>query len=184
MPETPNYGFEYETPQTKPGITLTGDIDGSAPILAEQVDSVLSGIDARVAAAEGAITALQTTNPSDTGWLNLGITLASGFALESSVYRRWGPVVSIRVVLERTGSNITANSAGNVVGDPLICTINNALLRPDRQQVSVARCTNTSGALEINTTGAVNVVDLHSSSALNTDDVIRFTSTYFVATFN
>jgi hypothetical protein len=69
MPMTPTYGFEYETPLTKPGITLTGDSDGSSPILAEQVETALAGIDARLAAAEGDISVLQAASPSDTGLL-------------------------------------------------------------------------------------------------------------------
>lgn len=184
MPETPNYGFEYETPQTKPGITLTGDIDGSAPILAEQVDSVISGIDTRVIAAEGAITILQAGSPNDTGWLSMGITLASGFVLVDSIYRQWGPVLSIRVVLERTGADITANSAGNVGGDPQLFTINDAALRPTNQRYTIARCTNTSGAVQLASTGSVNLVDLHANSSLATGNEIRLTDTYFVATFN
>ena len=52
MPETPIYGFSYETPQSKPGITLTGDIDGSSPILAEQVENVAAAFDSRLTAVE------------------------------------------------------------------------------------------------------------------------------------
>lgn len=52
MPQTPVYGFEFETPQTKPGITLTGDIDGSSPILAEQVESVIASLESRIVAME------------------------------------------------------------------------------------------------------------------------------------
>lgn len=52
MPETANFGFEYETPQSKPGITLTGDADGSAPILAEQVDDALAAVDSRLTGVE------------------------------------------------------------------------------------------------------------------------------------
>lgn len=184
MPETPTFGFEYETPQSKPGITLTGDIDGSAPILAEQVDSVLSGIDARVAATEGAITALQATNPSDTGWQTLSVAAASGYSLSENVYRRWGPLVAISIILSRTGVDVVANSTGNVIGDPLICTINTTQARTDRQLYVVGRATNTSGAIQLATSGTVNLLDLHSDSRIATDDVLRITCTYFVATFN
>lgn len=52
MPETPIYGFSFETPQSKPGITLTGDIDGSSPILAEQVENVAAAFDSRLTAVE------------------------------------------------------------------------------------------------------------------------------------
>jgi len=52
MPNTPIYGLPFETPQSKPGITLTGDSDGSAAILAEQVEAVLAGFEARLTAIE------------------------------------------------------------------------------------------------------------------------------------
>lgn len=52
MPQTPIYGFSFETPQTKPGITLTGDIDGSSPILAEEVEDVMAAFDSRLTSVE------------------------------------------------------------------------------------------------------------------------------------
>lgn len=184
MPETPNYGFEYETPQSKPGITLTGDVDGSAPILAEQVDAVITGIDTRLTSAEGSIAVLQAAAASDTGWQNLNVSMASGFSLNSAQARQWGPIMSVTVDATRTGADITANSAGNVVGDPTICTITSSLARPDRLQRVLIQCTVTSGAGSITTAGVVLITDLHSNSSLRTDDGVRVTSTYFVSTFN
>jgi hypothetical protein len=52
MPETPIYSLPFETPQSKPGITLTGDSDGSHPILAEAVEAVLASFEARLTAIE------------------------------------------------------------------------------------------------------------------------------------
>jgi hypothetical protein len=52
MPETPIYSLPFETPQSKPGITLTGDSDGSSPILAEVVESVLASFESRLTAIE------------------------------------------------------------------------------------------------------------------------------------
>lgn len=52
MPNTPIYGLPFETPQSKPGITLTGDSDGNAPILAEAVEAVLATFEARLTAIE------------------------------------------------------------------------------------------------------------------------------------
>lgn len=183
MPETQTYGFEFETPQSKPGITLTGDIDGSAPILAEQVDAVIAGIDSRVTANEGDIVAMQDLIASDTGWVTLSITAGTGFTATENVYRQWGPIVAIRLMFTRTGAAITANSSGNVGGDPLVCTINTVAVRPDRQQNIIGRCTNTSGSVGVGTSGPVNLLDLHSNSMLDTNDEIRISATYFVAAF-
>jgi hypothetical protein len=184
MPQTPTYGFEYETPQSKPGITLTGNSDGLTPILAEQVETVIAGVDSRLAAAEGDIAALQATSPSDTGWLAMATTTAVGFSAVSAVYRRWGPVTGIRVECERTGAAIVANSSGNVAGDPAIFTIDTIEARPDREQLLLLQCTLTSGGSRLGTNGVFTVTDLNSSSSIATNDLVRVSATYFVSTFS
>lgn len=61
MPTSANFGFEYETPSTLPGITITGGPSGATPILAVQVDDALTGV--RNTAEDNAadIAAVQTT---------------------------------------------------------------------------------------------------------------------------
>lgn len=183
MPETPNYGFEYETPQSKPGITLTGDMDGSAPILAEQVDTALAGIDSRLTGAESAIAALQAGVVHDTGWIALGVTPAGGYDLTTSLYRHWGPVVSIQIVLTRTGGNFTANTAGGVT-DTTLCTVDTTTARPVNQTYTSIQMTLTSGSALINTNGTIVIADMHANSIIATDDVVRISTMYFVATTN
>jgi hypothetical protein len=183
MPMTPTYGFEYETPLTKPGITLTGDSDGSSPILAEQVETALAGIDSRLAAAEGDISVLQTASAVDTGWVSLSVTASGGYSVTTNQYRRWGPVASVNIVLTRTGGNFTANSAGNVTDTPL-CTINTTEVRPSVQTFCLIQTTSTSGAALIGINGVVTITDMHANSVIATDDVVRITQTYFVSTFS
>lgn len=183
MPQTPTYGFEYETPQSKPGITLTGNSDGLTPILAEQVETVIAGIDSRIAAAEGDIAVLDTASPSDTGWITLGVTAAANYSVTANIYRRWGPVVSILINLERTGGAFAANSQGGIV-DATICTIDTVAARPDQRCQCVARTTTTSGMLDIATSGVVTITDMHSDSLVSTNDIVRVQHTYFVSTFN
>lgn len=48
MPNTSNYNFEYESPSSLPGTTLTGGPGGGSPILAIQVDSAVAAIESRV----------------------------------------------------------------------------------------------------------------------------------------
>ncbi len=184
MPETANYGFEYETPQTKPGITLTGDIDGSSPILAEQVDAVITGIDTRLTAAEGSVATLEATAPHDTGWLSMAATAGAGFSLTSAVYRRWGPMIGVRLQLSRTGADLVAGATGNVVGDPTVVTIDTVELRPDQQVTTMIHASVTSGGGLINTGGAIQVTDLNSGSSIATSDNVRIAAVYFVSTFN
>lgn len=52
MPNTSNYNFEYESPTSLPGTTLTGGPGGGSPILAVQVDSALAAVE-----SQGAINA-------------------------------------------------------------------------------------------------------------------------------
>lgn len=181
MPETANYGFEYETPQSKPGITLTGDIDGSAPILAEQVDTVIAGIDSRLTGAEGSLATLEAAAVHDSGWLNLSVTPAIGYSLTSAIYRRWGPLASVYIHLERTGGAFPANSAGNVT-DTNICTINTVELRPSQLTHALMRITLTSATVDMGTNGIVTIVDMRSNSVISTNDDLRIAHTYFTAT--
>lgn len=184
MPMTPTYGFEYETPMTKPGITLTGDSDGSAPILAEQVEIALAGVDSRLAAVEGDVAILQVASPIDTGWLTLDVTAAAGWTLAAGVYRRWGPMVSIRVECERTGADIVASAAGNIVGDPLVYTINTIEARPTQQWQFMFHASVTSGGSVLNTAGALNITDMHSTSTIATNNFVRTSTTFFGPSFS
>lgn len=67
MPNTPIYGLPFETPQSKPGITLTGDSDGNAAILAEAVEAVLATFEARLTEIETTGYRLLTTVYYTTG---------------------------------------------------------------------------------------------------------------------
>jgi hypothetical protein len=183
MPQTPTYGFEYETPQSKPGITLTGNSDGLTPILAEQVETALAGIDSRLAAAEGDIAVLDAASPSDTGWIALAVTPSAGYSLMTNLYRRWGPVTGIRIQLERTGGAFAANAAGGIA-DTAVCTIDTVEARPDQLTQCVFRTTTTSGSVDVATNGVVTIADMHSTSLVSTNDFLRISHTYFVSTFN
>lgn len=48
MPNTTNYAFEYESPTSLPGTTLTGGPGGGSPILAVQVDTALASVETKV----------------------------------------------------------------------------------------------------------------------------------------
>jgi hypothetical protein len=183
VPQTSRFGFEYETPQTKPGITLTGDSDGTAPILAEQVDLALAGVDSRLATVENDVAIIQPQLAQDSGWIALSVAAAGGYSVSSSLYRHWGPVVMVQIVLERTGAAFPANSAGNVT-DTTICTINTTEARPVNQTYTAIQATVTSGTALVNANGTVVIADMHSTSVINTNDLVRIATMYFVSTFN
>lgn len=84
MPNTTNYDFEYETPSSLPGTTLTGGVSGGSPVLAQQVDSALGAVETKVDVNTTNITA----NASDladtvsdvedlTDWTQTGVELVS-----------------------------------------------------------------------------------------------------------
>lgn len=184
MPMTPTYGFEYETPLTKPGITLTGDSDGSSPILAEQVETALAGIDSRLAAAEGDIAVLQAGLATDTGWLALSGTAGANFTVVSALYRLWGPMVSVFVECERTGPSLAVGATGNIVGDPPLYTINTVAARPGQLWWPGFVASNTSGGSAITVAGIIVITDANSGSTIATNDFVRVTATFLGTTFN
>jgi hypothetical protein len=86
VPNTSNYDFEYESPSSLPGTTLTGGPGGGSPILAIQVDSALAAIETKVdinaanitentASIESGATALTNLeNWTRTGTVNMSFT--------------------------------------------------------------------------------------------------------------
>src|SRR5688500_20162652 len=90
MPNTSNYGFDYESPSSLPGVTLTGGPTTSSPILAVQADAALASVENTVSAHAADIAALEasdvTINTSLThlsNWSRRGSTSGSLTALSS-----------------------------------------------------------------------------------------------------
>lgn len=78
MPTT-NYNFEYESPNSTPGTTLTGGPGGGSPILAIQVDTALASVEtkvdvnaANITANVGAIEASQAEITNLQNWTQRG----------------------------------------------------------------------------------------------------------------
>lgn len=57
MPNTTNYAFEYESPNSTPGTTVTGGPGGGSPILAIQVDTALASVETKADVNSSNITA-------------------------------------------------------------------------------------------------------------------------------
>jgi hypothetical protein len=84
MPNTSNYDFEYESPTSLPGTTLTGGPAGGSPILAQQVDSALASVETKVdvntaglATNTAAIAANTTALTNLQNWTRGGTSLIS-----------------------------------------------------------------------------------------------------------
>jgi hypothetical protein len=98
MPVSSTWGFEYESPSSLPGITLTGGPGGGSPILAVQVDAALNtvsgriddvedditAINADIADLENDITAGQASITNLTNWSRVGTVSMSFTTLNSS----------------------------------------------------------------------------------------------------
>jgi len=90
MPNTSNYGFDYESPSSLPGVTLTGGPTTSSPILAVQVDAALASLDNTVAnqatdiaALEASDVVINTSLTNLTNWTRRGSTTMSFTTLSS-----------------------------------------------------------------------------------------------------
>ena len=75
MPNTSNYGFDYESPTSLPGTTLTGGPTTTMPVLAVQVDAVLASLSntvsdqaSEIASLGVAVDAIQTNVTNLTNW--------------------------------------------------------------------------------------------------------------------
>jgi hypothetical protein len=84
VPNTTNYAFEYESPTSLPGTTLTGGPGGGSPVLAIQVDTALASVEAKTdvnasnIATNTAAIAANTTNITNlTNWTRRGTTLVN-----------------------------------------------------------------------------------------------------------
>lgn len=91
MPNTSNFGFDYESPGSLPGTTLTGGPTTSTPILAVQVDSALLTIQTAVSEHATMISTAQNDiveNTDDiedlTAWTRLGTVTMSFSGVASS----------------------------------------------------------------------------------------------------
>ncbi len=84
MPNTSNFGFDYESPTSLPGTTLTGGPTTTMPILAVQVDAALGSLESTVsdqattiATLQASVAANQTSITNLTNWTKLGSTNVS-----------------------------------------------------------------------------------------------------------
>jgi len=84
VPNTTNYDFEYESPTSLPGTTLTGGPGGGSPILAIQVDTALASVETKtdvntsnISANTAAIAANGTSITNLQNWTRRGTVLVN-----------------------------------------------------------------------------------------------------------
>lgn len=91
MPNTSNFGFDYESPTSLPGTTLTGGPTSTMPILAVQVDSALSSLTnvvtdqaTEIATLQASVNTGATNITNLTNWTRRGTVTMSFSSLSSS----------------------------------------------------------------------------------------------------
>lgn len=119
MPNTSNFGFDYESPTSLPGTTLTGGPTTTMPILAVQVDAALGSLASTVsdqattiAALQASIAANQTSITNLTNWTRLGsVNLSFTTQLSFTMTVNFGftfPVAPTVLANIDSGSGVTA----------------------------------------------------------------------------
>uniref|UniRef100_A0AAU7GW60 Minor tail protein n=1 Tax=Streptomyces phage Abafar TaxID=3158855 RepID=A0AAU7GW60_9CAUD len=111
------------------------------------------------------------------------VTAAAGFSVNSATIGvKKAGWIFIRIILERTGGSLIANSKGNIT-DTAACTVA-AAWRPDSvlgstDTVFPMGASVTSGMVRLlPSTGLVELTDLHSGSEIRNGDIVRITLQY------
>ena len=149
---------------------LIGDINGNM----DKIDAEFVAVDGRLDKLELGTTASTTS----------GLTAATGFSVGSFTGRKMGDLCQVGGVLTRTGADLgpttgTGIHAGNLAGDPLMCTLP-AGYRPDTTiPVMLTTSFGTWGA-RITTDGKITIYDGPPDASISTSDNITFGTMFFI----
>lgn len=160
MPSTPTYGIYYPGPDDAP------DGPGEIQQTAETTETALGGL------------------LPDSGVLtSLDLTPGTGWAVDIKEHRTLGKKMFLHLQFSRSGSAINADTGnpGNIIGDPVLGTINDVTHRPVMDWFGLGRSNVTSGAVQINAAdGQVKIVDIHSGSSIITGQIVQLAASYMI----
>lgn len=128
------------------------------------------GDEQMLALAEDTESALRNLVPDSGTQTDTPFTPAAGWSVLIKGHRLIGKEMTLRLMVRRDGTAITASAAGNITGEPLVGTITNAALRPSMNVYGMFRASLTSGGFSFSTTGAINLNDAHSGSSIAAPD--------------
>ncbi|WFE47635.1 hypothetical protein [Verrucosispora sp. WMMD1129] len=116
---------------------------------------------------------------ADTGVVTneLAVAYAAGWAQQDNAYRIVGSRIELNVNVRRTGGPITASALGNI-GDTLMATLTDPMFRPTMPKHHLFRSSVTSGSAVLETNGQLTLLDMHSTSVIATNDVVRVSIDY------
>ena len=113
----------------------------------------------------------------DSGWDEEGFVIKSGWNVTDVRARTWGPFTEIRGQFYRTGSPITAQSAGNIT-DTVICSVPPQHRPKDLAVIGIFSATYTSGSMVLAPNGEISIMDAHSASVIDDGHRLRFSISY------
>ncbi|MDG4796967.1 hypothetical protein [Micromonospora sp. WMMD1082] len=116
---------------------------------------------------------------TDTGVVTneLAVTYAPGWAQEDNSYRIVGSRIELNLNVRRTGAAITASALGNIT-DTLMVTLTDPRFRPTMPKHHLFRSSVTSGSAVLDTLGQLTLLDMHSTSVIATNDIVRVSVDY------
>lgn len=158
MPATSVYALPYPSPDDQ-----AGKANEQIRALAEGTEAMLEGL------------------LSDTGvQANPSLSMGSGWSLIEAQFRVVGGTeMELFVFLERTGSQLVATSAGNILGDPVFCTLTDPTQRPAFSAYGSFVASLTSGQWQLDAgTGVLAFVDMHALSSIDTSHTARIHAVY------
>ncbi len=126
----------------------------------------------------------------DTGWVTTGFTAATGWAIRAlgggnaSGFRRYGPVVTLSMRLERTGASVAVNADGNVSPDlALVSGIPTAARPRDTGYFKLSAPVGVGdGTFRVHGTGAIDITDAAPGvGALDFGTFVQIDATWMVA---
>lgn len=115
----------------------------------------------------------------DTGWVNEGFTVFSGWDMTTMQARKNGVNINIRCEGTRTGGDITAGSDGQLP-DVSVLTVppQFRLDGPGLNVVSSFRSLLTGGECQLYLSGIVQLISMHSNAKIETGEIVRFSFSY------
>lgn len=124
-----------------------------------------------------------TTVHEDTGWVDKGFVIASGWEIYTHLTaRRVNKSVEIRGQLTRTGNDITANLSNNPgnIADTAVCSIPPQFW-PNAPTTVVAPFLGyvTGGTASLTSSGTIHLRDAHPGSVISTGEWLQFSMSFF-----
>lgn len=119
---------------------------------------------------------------SDTGWVAEGFVVMDGWSIDQAKARDRNGIIDVRGTITRTGDKLTSNSVGELTDIDILSVP--PQFRPEPgglDVVGIARSQRTSGTIQLYSSGVIKLLDLHAGSSVDTDQFVRFATSFLGA---